>query len=133
MANHAKEKIVKRQRRARRIKAKILNIKKKTAGKIRLTVFRSNKHIYTQLIDNDSRKTIAAAQDKEIAKKDLESAIKEKKLSSKIAMAYLVGKLIAEKSMKKKIKEIVFDRRGYKYHGRIKALADGAREQGLKF
>jgi large subunit ribosomal protein L18 len=133
MAKNVKEKIIKRQRRARRIKARVLNIKKKTSGKIRLTVFRSNKHIYTQLIDNDNRKTIVAAQDKEIAKKDLESAIKEKKLSSKIAMAYLVGKLIAEKSMKKKVKEIVFDRRGYKYHGRIKALADGAREQGLKF
>ena len=133
MAKNVKEKIIKRQRRARRIKARVLNIKKKTSGKIRLTVFRSNKHIYTQLIDNDNRKTIVAAQDKEIAKKDLESAIKEKKLSSKIAMAYLVGKLIAEKSMKKKVKEIVFDRRGYKYNGRIKALADGAREQGLKF
>jgi len=133
MAKNVKEKIIKRQRRARRIKARVLNIKKKTSGKIRLTVFRSNKHIYTQLIDNDNRKTIVAAQDKEIAKKDLESAIKEKKLSSKIAMAYLVRKLIAEKSMKKKVKEIVFDRRGYKYHGRIKALADGAREQGLKF
>jgi large subunit ribosomal protein L18 len=133
MINNVKEKINKRKRRARRIKARILNLKKKSVVKARLTVFRSNKHIYTQLIDNDSRKTIVSAQDKEITKKDLNSAIKEKKLSAKIAMAYLVGKLIAEKVLKKKIGEVVFDRRGYKYHGRIKALADGARESGLKF
>jgi len=133
MANKTKEKIIKRNRRATRVKAKILNLKKKIGGKIRLSVFRSNKHIYAQIIDNDKRKTLVSAQDKDVAKKDLDAIMKEKKLSSKVATAYLVGKLIAEKAQEKKIEKIVFDRRGYKYHGRVKALAGGAREQGLKF
>lgn len=133
MVNKTKEKIRKKNRRAFRVKAKVLNLKKKIGGKIRLSVFRSNKHIYAQIIDNDKRKTLVSAQDRDVAKKDLDAVIKDKKFSLKVATAYLVGKVIAEKAKKKKIEKIVFDRRGYKYHGRIRALADGAREQGLKF
>jgi large subunit ribosomal protein L18 len=129
MKNQIKEKIKKRERRARRVKMKILQ-----AGlKPRLSVFRSNKHIYVQLIDDLKNQTIVAARDQELSEKEIEKIIKEKKFSRKVAAAYLVGKLIAKKALEKKVEEIVFDRQGYKYHGRIKALAEGAREGGLKF
>jgi len=130
----------KRHRRHRRVRARI----KGTKDVPRLCVFRSSNHVYAQLIDDDKKQTLAVAKDSEIksAKRKMQSAKikikegeekKEINLSGKIALAYEVGKLIAQKAKDKKIEKAVFDRAGYKYHGRVKALADGAREAGLKF
>jgi large subunit ribosomal protein L18 len=92
----------------------------------RLSVFRSNKQIYVQLIDDSDGKTLmsVSSRDKEIA---------EKAGINKTEQAKLVGKLAAEKSKENGISTVVFDRNGYLYHGRIKALAEAAREAGLKF
>jgi large subunit ribosomal protein L18 len=109
----------KRLKRHRRVRAKI----KGTAKVPRLCVFRSNKHIYAQLVDDDKGKVLLSAKDSEIKKLP----------KGKIVLAKEVGKLIAQKAIEKKYKKIVFDRAGYKYHGRVKALAEGAREGGLKF
>ena len=103
-----------------RVRAKI----KGTSDKPRLCVFRSAKHIYAQLIDDEKGKTIASASDLEI---------KGASKSRKTEVAREVGKLIAEKAMQKKIKKVVFDRGGLIFHGRVKALAEGAREGGLQF
>lgn len=109
----------KRYRRHKRVRAKI----KGTAKVPRLCVFKSAKHIYAQLIDDEKGKTLASVRDLEIKK------TKDKKTS----LATEIGKLIAKKAIEKKINKVVFDRGGYKYHGKVKALADGAREAGLKF
>ena len=102
-------------------------LKAKSYGKLRLTVFRSSRHIYGQIIDDVKGITITAAS-------SLESDIKKqfKNCGTKEA-ATVVGKVIAEKAIKKGIKNVVFDRGGYIYHGRIKNLADSARENGLIF
>ena len=99
-----------------------------TAERPRLNVYRSLNHIYTQLIDDANGVTIASASSR--AKKSEE---KEKKSGGNVAAAVEVGKLIAERAKEKGITKIVFDRGGYLYHGRIKALADAAREGGLEF
>jgi large subunit ribosomal protein L18 len=109
----------KRIKRHKSIRAKISG----TAEKPRLCVFRSNTHIYAQLIDDSQKKTI-------ISVKDIEIDLKKK---DKTFIAKEVGLLLAKKAIEKKIKEAVFDRGGYKYHGRVKSLAEGAREGGLKF
>jgi len=109
---------LKKQRRRKKMRAKI----KGTTKRPRLSVFRSSKGMYLQLIDDDKGKTIISAHSKEIKKKD-----------KKAVVSFELGKLIAKKAIEKKIKIIVFDRSGYKYHGRVKAVADGAREGGLKF
>ena len=114
----------KRFRRHKRVRAKISG----TAARPRLCVFRSAKHIYAQLIDDEKGKTIVAASDQELERKT-----KNEKQKTKVEVAREVGKLIAEKALKKKIKEVVFDRGWYKYHGRVKAIAEGAREGGLHF
>ncbi|MCM8832232.1 MAG: 50S ribosomal protein L18 [Candidatus Omnitrophica bacterium] len=100
---------------------------KGTQEKPRLVVFRSNKHIYAQLIDDEKAITITSCStlSKEFKALGLKSTNKE--------AAYQVGKLIAKKILDLGIKEVCFDRAGYKYHGRVKALAEGAREGGLKF
>jgi len=90
----------------------------------RLSVFRSNKYMYAQIIDDNKGETLVAVKGQEIAK---ETQVK------KVEQATLLGKLLAEKAKKKKIVEVVFDRGSASYHGRVKALADGAREGGLKF
>jgi large subunit ribosomal protein L18 len=101
----------------------------KTADpKLRLVVFRSNKHIYAQIVDDLEQKTITGTSS--LAKAVLDEAAKAK---GKKEMAKLVGKRIAELAKEKNITTVVFDRAGYLYHGRIKALAEGAREGGLKF
>ena len=102
-------------------------LKSKSRGKLRLTVFRSSKHIYGQIIDDNEGVTIAAAS-------SLESSVKKqfKNCGTKEA-ASIVGKLIAEKALKKGVKNVVFDRGGYIYHGRVKNLAEAAREGGLIF
>jgi large subunit ribosomal protein L18 len=113
----------KRYRRHKRVRAKVTGRSKRP----RLYVFRSNQHIYTQIIDDEKGKTIISASDQELKKS------KTKSKETKIDIAKEVGKLVAKKAMEKDIKEVVFDRGGYKYHGRVKALAEGAREGGLKF
>lgn len=102
-------------------------LKNKSSDKLRLTVFRSSKHIYGQIIDDGAGLTLAAAS-------SLESNIRKqfKNCGTKEA-ATAVGKLIAEKALAKGIKNVVFDRGGYIYHGRIKNLADAARDTGLIF
>ena len=98
-----------------------------TSGRARLSVFRSSKHIYAQLIDDVKGATLAAAS-------SLEKTMREgAKTGADIAAAKAVGKLIAERAKEKGIKDVVFDRGGYIYHGRIKALAEAAREGGLNF
>jgi large subunit ribosomal protein L18 len=93
----------------------------------RLSVFRSSKHIYAQLIDDARSSTLVAAS-------SLEEGLKTSlKTGADKAAATAVGKLLAERAVKAGIKDVVFDRGGYRYHGRIKALADGAREGGLSF
>jgi large subunit ribosomal protein L18 len=114
------EKKEKRKRRHKRVRAKI----KGTKEVPRLCVFRSAKHIYAQLIDDEEGKTIVSAKDQDL---------KGKKPLKKTEKAKMVGILIAQKAREKKIEKVVFDRAGYKYHGRVKALAEGAREGGLKF
>jgi len=128
------EKKTKKETRARRhlrVRAKVSG----TAQKPRLCVFRSNQHIYATLINDEKNSTILVASDKEIKKPKTEriNSEKEGKLSAKVALAYEVGQLIAQKALKNKIERVVFDRGGYKYHGRVKAVADGARKGGLKF
>ena len=107
-----------RDRRKGRVRAKISGSKECP----RLSVFRSNKGMYLQLINDGEGKTLASAHSREIKSKD-----------EKISFSFELGKLIAEKAIKKKIKKVVFDRNGYKYHGNVKAVADGAREGGLTF
>lgn len=101
------------------------HIKKNAGGRIRLSVHRSNLHIYAQLIDDKAGKTLAQAStvDKEL----------NLKKGSTVEAAIEVGKAIAKKASDLKIKEVVFDRGGYIYHGRVKALAESAREGGLDF
>jgi large subunit ribosomal protein L18 len=120
-----KEKREKRERRHRRVRAKIFG----TKNRPRLCVFRSNKHIYAQLVDDEAGHVLISASDLELKHK---KAVK-KNMTRKVALAYEVGKLIAKKAKEKGIEKVVFDRGGYKYHGRVKAIAEGAREEGLKF
>jgi len=108
-----------------RIKRRIRKTISGTADRPRMSVFRSNKQIYVQLIDDSNGSVLISASSRE---KD----IAEKKVN-KIEQASLVGALIAEKSKTAKIENIVFDRNGYLYHGRIKSLAEAARKGGLKF
>ena len=127
-----------RNRRHKRVRGKISG----TSERPRLCVFRSNQHIYAQLIDDEKNKVLAVASDLKIKQKtkaktkSKSSSVKDEKkkeLSAKRALGFEVGKLIAKKAKDLKIKEVVFDRGGYKYHGRVKSLADGARAEGLKF
>ncbi|MFH1456655.1 MAG: 50S ribosomal protein L18 [Patescibacteria group bacterium] len=114
-----KNKIEIKNRRQARVRAKIFG----TAKKPRLSVNRSLNYIYAQLIDDEAKKTIVGVHQKSLKL--------EKK--TKTELAFEVGKETAKKALDKKIKECIFDRGGYKYHGRVKALAEGAREGGLKF
>ena len=117
--------LTKRERRIR-IRYRIRKRLSGTEGRLRMSVYRSNKEIYVQLINDIEGKTLLSASSKE---KD----IAEKKVANKTEQAKLVGKLIAEKAIASGIKEVVFDRSGYLYHGRVKSLAEAARENGLKF
>ena len=120
-----KEKREKRKRRHKKVRAKIFG----TKDRPRLCVFRSNKHIYAQLIDDEKGHTLGAVSDLKLPK----NVKLKKEMTRKVAIAYEVGKLIAKVAKEKGIEKVVFDRGGYKYHGRVKALAEGAREGGLKF
>jgi large subunit ribosomal protein L18 len=116
--------LTKNQRRLR-IKSRIRKIVSGTEARPRLAVFRSNKEIYAQIVDDVTGKTISAASSRD---KDINSA-----KVTKIEAAALVGKSLAEKAIKAGVDTIAFDRGGYLYHGRVKSLAEGAREAGLKF
>ncbi|OGY52490.1 MAG: 50S ribosomal protein L18 [Candidatus Buchananbacteria bacterium RIFCSPLOWO2_01_FULL_56_15] len=109
------------KRRQRRVRAKVRG----TADRPRLHVFRSLRHISVQLIDDDASKTLAAASDREVALRQAQG--------QKTAVALKVGELIAQKAKGAGISKVVFDRTGNRYHGRVKALADGARAGGLQF
>ena len=112
------DKNIKRQNRVRK------KLKARSVNKVRLTVFRSSRHIYAQIVDDAAGKTLASAS----------SLIKDSKVNgSNIDAATKVGTLIGERSIEAGIKDVFFDRGKYKYHGRVKALAEGAREAGLNF
>ncbi|MDZ4666820.1 MAG: 50S ribosomal protein L18 [bacterium] len=111
-----------KESRRNKIRARIRSRVTGTAQKPRLSVFRSNKYIYAQLIDDVSGKTLVATSSRALTEK-----------VAKVDSSVLVGKSLAEKAIASGITEIVFDRGGYLYHGRVKALADGARDGGLKF
>ncbi|MFD1251857.1 MULTISPECIES: 50S ribosomal protein L18 [Devosia] len=113
---------------AERRKARVRKaLKARAFGRPRLSVFRSDKNIYAQIIDDASGRTLAAASTLD---KDLRTALKS---GSNAEAASAVGKLIAERGVKAGVGEVVFDRGAYIYHGRVKALADAAREGGLQF
>jgi len=98
-----------------------------TQERPRLSVFRSSKHIYAQVIDDTQGHTLVAAS-------SLDKNVKEQpEFENKIAVASFVGKLLGERSLNKGISKVVFDRNGFLYHGRVKAVSDGAREAGLDF
>ncbi len=117
----ARELFDRRQQRAR------FKIAKRSGDRPRLSVFRSGRHIYAQLIDDGKGVTVAAASSLE---KDLRGQLKT---GADVAAAGAVGKKIAERAIAAGVKAVVFDRGGYRYHGRVKALADAAREAGLSF
>jgi large subunit ribosomal protein L18 len=106
-----------RERRHSRVREKIRG----SAARPRLAVFRSLTHIYAQLVDDDAGRTLAAASSKEAKDK-----------AKRIDSAKSVGTLLADRAKQKGVTEVVFDRGGYRYHGRVKALADGVREAGVK-
>ncbi len=110
------------QRRSQRTR---LRLKALAGGRARLSVFRSSKNIYAQVIDDANGVTLAAASSLETVKDGAKGSDK--------AAAERVGKLVAERALEKGVKDVVFDRGAYIYHGRIKALADAAREAGLNF
>jgi large subunit ribosomal protein L18 len=112
-----------REQLARRSQRNRTRLKKLSNGRPRLSVFRSDKNIYAQVIDDANGVTIVAAS-------SLEG---DKKQGSNQAAASEVGKLVAQRAIEKGVKDVVFDRGGYLYHGRVKALADAAREAGLNF
>jgi large subunit ribosomal protein L18 len=117
---------VKRQARIKRKK----RIRKKMVGtsdRPRLSVFRSARHVYAQIVNDASGETVVAAS-------SVEKAVKSQApFENKVAQAVHIGKLIAQRAAEKGIKKVVFDRNGFLYHGRIKAVSDGAREAGLDF
>jgi large subunit ribosomal protein L18 len=119
-----KRKLTRRQRSKTGIRKKVNG----TPDKPRLSVYRSLNHIYTQLVDDTSGKVLSSAS---TLSKEIQSDLKNAK--SKVDKSKIVGTLIAKKATEKNISSVVFDRSGYRYHGRVQAVADGAREGGLKF
>ena len=111
------------ERRRRRVRYQIRQV---SSGRPRLSVFRSGKHIYAQVIDDAAQQTIAAAS-------SVESRNGGQKKTYNVEAAATVGKLVAQRAVEKGVKQVVFDRGGYLYHGRVKALAEAAREGGLEF
>ncbi|MBW1641260.1 MAG: 50S ribosomal protein L18 [Deltaproteobacteria bacterium] len=112
-----------RLKRKKRIRKNILGTQKKP----RLSVFRSSRQIYAQIIDDVEGRTLVSAS-------SLEKKVKEQpKFENKIAAAHFIGKLIAERAIETGLKEVVFDRNGFLYHGRVQAVSKGARDAGLKF
>ena len=114
-------KIDKSKKRKYRVRAKIFG----TNDRPRLSVFRSNQHIFVQLVDDNKGVTLVSSSDTDKLRGD--------KSSTKRSVAFLVGEDIAKKALAKKIKKVVFDKGGYRYHGRVKEVSDGARKGGLEF
>jgi large subunit ribosomal protein L18 len=112
-----------RERVHRRIRKKVAG----TAARPRLSIHFSGKHVYAQVVDDDAGRTLAAASTME------SSLVDPNKVAANRASAEIIGKAIAERARTKKIENVVFDRGGFLYHGKMKALADAARESGLKF
>ncbi len=112
-----------RLKRKKRIRKKVLG----TQGKPRLSVFRSARQIYAQVVDDTNGRTLVSAS-------SLEKKVKEQpKFENKMAVAHFIGKLVAQRAIEVGLTEVVFDRNGFLYHGRIQAVSKGAREAGLKF
>lgn len=122
----SKKRVVSRERRAYRIRKKVFG----TSERPRLCVRRSLKHIYAQLIDDEKGITIVQVGSKD---KEFASKITDKAAMNKSAVSKAVGELLAEKAKEKGVQKIVFDRKGYLFHGRVKALADSVRGKGLIF
>ena len=118
------------QRRAQRVRSRL---KKLANGRPRLSVFRSSKNIYAQVIDDERGVTLAAASSLEGEGEAKAAKSKAKPKGSDKDAAARVGALVAQRAIEKGVKDVVFDRGGYLYHGRVKALADAAREAGLNF
>ena len=117
------ETTVRRERRHRRVRAKVAG----TVARPRLNVFRSNRHIFAQIIDDAQGHTLVAASTLDADVRAHAAQLK------KIDEAKVVGKLLAQRAIEKGFKQVIFDRGGYQYHGRVKSLAEGAREGGLEF
>jgi large subunit ribosomal protein L18 len=127
---NAAKKVATRRSRHRRVRAKVTG----TAARPRLAVFRSNKHISAQLIDDKVGKTLAAVNEQELDSKARAKLVQgEDDRKGKTAVAYAMGKLLADKAQAAGVKAVVFDRGGFAYKGRVAALADGARDNGLEF
>ncbi|MEN3046568.1 MAG: 50S ribosomal protein L18 [Candidatus Hydrothermales bacterium] len=122
-----KEKILKRKRRHKRIRKKVIG----TPERPRLCVFKSRKHTYAQIIVDPPVGPCKVLTGASTLSPEIRESLKT--IKGKVQKAFLVGKLIAERAKKLSIKKVVFDRAGYKYHGRVKAVAEGAREGGLEF
>src|SRR5574341_2131889 len=122
MSSNAKAKVEARQRRHRRVRKRVIG----TANRLRLSVFRSNRYLYCQIIDDVSGRTLVAAS-------TLEPALRERVKSNSIEAAKALGAALAERAKTANVSAVVFDRGGYLYHGRLKALADADRKAGLKF
>ncbi|MGC8720451.1 MAG: 50S ribosomal protein L18 [Thermodesulforhabdaceae bacterium] len=124
MGSNINPRVAARLRRKKRIRKKVFG----TSERPRLCVYRSLKHIYAQVIDDEKGETLVAAS-------TLSREVREQlaSVSGKVAAAKLVGLVVGKKALEKGIKKVVFDRNGYLYHGRVKAVADGAREAGLDF
>lgn len=127
MADKNIKKRLARLKRKKRIRRKVWG----TSEKPRLAVFRSAKHIYVQLIDDTQNKTLTGVST--LTKEIRDTLADVRKKEGKVGVSKLVGKAIAERAKKLNIETVVFDRNGFNYHGRVKAVADGAREGGLKF
>lgn len=119
---HSNQIRIKRLRRHRRVRSKVVG----TASRPRLSVFRSNRAVYAQLIDDDAKRTLVGVH-------SLTTSVPVKKGTPKKDAARVVGRELARLALERDIKRILFDRGGYKYHGRVRALAEGAREGGLEF
>ncbi|MEE9187128.1 MAG: 50S ribosomal protein L18 [Bacteroidota bacterium] len=122
--------MIKKDRYGKRMHIK-QRIRRRVAGtseRPRLTVHRSLRHVYAQIVDDSAGRTLVSAS---TLSKDLRDKVKEVK--SSVEASKLVGVVLAQKALEKSISKVVFDRSGYRYHGNVKALADGAREGGLKF
>lgn len=125
--NRDKKKREHRGRRRARVRARVTG----TATRPRLSVFRSMKHLFVQLIDDEKAQTLCSVSDREI--QEIEGAKDGVEAGQKVQRASAVGKLLAARALEKGISAVVFDRGGYAYHGRVKAIAEGARLGGLKF
>lgn len=126
MTSAEKKRSQARTRRRARVRARVSG----TDARPRLSVFRSARHISAQLINDVTGKTVAAQDDMKLKKADVKA---EEGMEAKVATAYAVGFALAEKARAAGIEKVIFDRGGYLYHGRVKALAEGARKGGLEF